>query len=470
MLFTQIEFLLFFIFCLISIYLTSSNRFRKGILLFASYYFYAYWDWRFLSLIIYSTLIDFIVGKYIARTKNQQVRKRLLFISLVSNLSVLGFFKYFNFFINSLSIPLAEIGLNVTTLNIILPIGISFYTFQTLSYTIDIYRNKIPPTSSILDFSLFVAFFPQIVAGPIVRAAEFLPQLKVKRVINWDNLFIGFRLFTFGFFKKVFIADNLAIFVDKVFENPSVFSSITILLGVIAFGIQIYCDFSGYSDMAIGIAKALGYELPLNFNYPYIAKNITDFWRRWHMSLSFWLRDYLYIPLGGNRKGTRRTYINLMLTMLLGGLWHGASWNFVVWGGLHGIALAFHKLISNRSFLKNAKTPLIIYSFLSRLITLFLVFVLWVIFRSSDFGLNQAMMIFKQLVNFNSDLILWIHPFVIIAFIFIWLTHILAIKNIQIDELLKSDKLYTPIVLFTMWWLIILYYPSVLNPFIYFQF
>ena len=332
MLFTQIEFLLFFIFCLISIYLTSSNRFRKGILLFASYYFYAYWDWRFLSLIIYSTLIDFIVGKYIARTKNQQVRKRLLFISLVSNLSVLGFFKYFNFFINSLSIPLAEIGLNVTTLNIILPIGISFYTFQTLSYTIDIYRNKIPPTSSILDFSLFVAFFPQIVAGPIVRAAEFLPQLKVKRVINWDNLFIGFRLFTFGFFKKVFIADNLAIFVDKVFENPSVFSSITILLGVIAFGIQIYCDFSGYSDMAIGIAKALGYELPLNFNYPYIAKNITDFWRRWHMSLSFWLRDYLYIPLGGNRKGTRRTYINLMLTMLLGGLWHGASWNFVVWG------------------------------------------------------------------------------------------------------------------------------------------
>lgn len=344
MLFNSFIFFIFLGVVLPVFYLLPSKNSRNILLLVASYIFYGYWDWRFCSLLMISTAVDFTIGQLMHKQTADRKRKMLLAISMIVNLGILGFFKYFNFFIESFQ-GIFNHNLDFLHLNIILPVGISFYTFQTMSYTIDIYRKKIKPTTNVIDFALFVAFFPQLVAGPIERASNLLPQLSKKLQPTRLQIEKGIVLIVMGLFRKVMIGDTAGRYVDHIFGDISLYSSFEILCALVLFSIQIYADFSGYSHIARGVAKLLGVELMKNFEQPYLSRNITEFWRRWHISLSSWLRDYLYISLGGNRKGVNRTYINLMLTMLLGGLWHGASWNFVIWGGLHGIYLAVHKII-----------------------------------------------------------------------------------------------------------------------------
>jgi D-alanyl-lipoteichoic acid acyltransferase DltB (MBOAT superfamily) len=350
-LFNSLSFALFFAVVYAgTLALRHNVRARNVLLLVASYFFYGSWDWRFLSLIWLSTLIDYCAGIGIERAGTPAGKRRWLVLSLVTNLSLLGVFKYLGFFADSfreLCVHCLGWEPGIPVLTVVLPVGISFYTFQTLSYTIDIYLGKMRPTRNILDFALFVAFFPQLVAGPIERASSLLGQLAETRPIT-DRMFReGAWLIFWGLFKKVVIADNCALVVDAVYAaDPSLLGGGEILAATYAFAAQIYCDFSGYSDIARGTAKMMGFELCLNFDLPYFAVNPSDFWRRWHISLSTWLRDYLYIPLGGNRKGIRRTYINLMATMLLGGLWHGAAWHFVIWGAFHGLLLCGHRLAS----------------------------------------------------------------------------------------------------------------------------
>ena len=314
------------------------NSLRHVILLLASYVFYGWWNWKCCFLMLGLTVVAYVC----AAAYEKDGKKLWVTLGVVMPLVILGIFKYFNFFVDSFCalFGIARAG----SLNILLPVGISFYTFQSLSYTIDVYRGKIPAEKSFVNVALYIAFFPQLVAGPIVKAGEYIPQLYEDRNISLDNLQQGVQAFALGLFKKVVIADNISVFVDAVYDTPAAFHAVTVLLAVAAYSIQIYCDFSGYSDMAVGCAKCLGYDLPRNFNLPYISKNVTEFWKRWHISLSTWLMEYVYFPLGGNRKGTARRYLNLLLTMLIGGLWHGAAWTFVTWGGLHGLALCVHKM------------------------------------------------------------------------------------------------------------------------------
>jgi D-alanyl-lipoteichoic acid acyltransferase DltB (MBOAT superfamily) len=328
---------IFFIFLavVLPLYYWLPKKLRNPLLLVASYVFYGYWDYRFTALLAISTLIDFFVGQKLHLSANPNTRKRWLSLSMLSNLGILGAFKYYGFFVSSFA-PLAAIfggNLDYLHLNIILPVGISFYTFQTMSYTIDIYRRKLEPTNNFIDFAVFVSFFPQLVAGPIERASNLLPQIAKVPLPSRIQVEKGIVLIATGLFKKVMIGDTAGRIVDHVFAQPEIYKSPELLAALVLFSIQIYADFSGYSSIARGTAKLLGIELMKNFEQPYLSRNITEFWRRWHISLSSWLRDYLYISLGGNRKGISRTYVNLMLTMLLGGLWHGASWNFVIWGG-----------------------------------------------------------------------------------------------------------------------------------------
>ena len=395
MLFVSLEFFFFFIVVLFFYWSSKNNINRKLILLISSYIFYASWDWRFLSLIILSSGIDYICGSKIFNCKYKKNKNIWLIVSIISNLSILGFFKYFNFFRESLSIFFSNFGVHLSssTLDIILPVGISFFTFQSMSYTIDVYRGKIVPENKPLDFFLYVAFFPQLVAGPIVRAKFFLPQLKHLRIAPFRRYPIYILLFAIGFFKKVAISDNISILVDPVFSSPELYSPLIHVYSVVLYAIQIYCDFSGYTDMAIAATGLLGYRLNRNFAAPYLAHSITDFWHRWHISLSSWLRDYLYISLGGNRHGRLKTYRNLMITMGLGGLWHGASWNFVIWGLLHGLFLCSEKflqavqkkynLISNNAIHENYIFRKMTY-LAGILYTFSIVCFCWIFFRVSE--------------------------------------------------------------------------------------
>ena len=352
MLFNSVEFL-FFLPAVLAIYYGLNVRMQNVWLLVASWFFYGWWDYRFLALLGISTVVDYFCGRGIHAVSEPRKKRLLLMCSLVTNLSILGFFKYFNFFVDSAVNALGLFGFepSVMVLQILLPMGISFYTFQTMAYTIDIYRGKQVPTHSFINFALYVSYFPQLVAGPIERASRLIPQLEKKRVVKADDISEGVVLMLLGFFKKVAIADVIAPVVDQVFGDPAAHTSGTLILGVYLFAIQIYCDFSGYTDIARGVSRLLGVNLMINFMHPYFASSITDFWRRWHISLSSWLKDYLYIPLGGNRHGQFNTYRNLMLTMFLGGLWHGAGWNFAIWGVLHGLYLGVHKYF--RSFLES---------------------------------------------------------------------------------------------------------------------
>ena len=372
-------------------------------LLLASYVFYGWWDWRFLGLILISTVVDFIVGGRIAKSKRPTVKKRLLIASLATNLGILGVFKYYGFFVQSFVGLLEAVGLqaHVTTLQIVLPVGISFYTFQTMSYSFDIYRGRIEPTRNFLNFALFVAYFPQLVAGPIERAHHLLPKLEAVRRIKWLDIAVGFELILIGFFKKVAVADTLGPIVDSRFADPGMSSGLDLVITTYLFAFQIYGDFSGYSDIARGTSRLFGVDLMRNFNQPYLSQSITEFWRRWHISLSTWLRDYLYIPLGGNRKGSRRTYINLLTTMLLGGLWHGANWTFVVWGGMHGMYLAVHKyLLGAEPVKQDSVAPLGFRSLIKVFVTFQLVCLTWIFFRAAD--LDSAMEIMTRIFTWDS--------------------------------------------------------------------
>ena len=342
MIFNSLGFLVFFAVVLTAHSLPFSWRAKKINLLLASYFFYAAWNPPFALLLAWSTLIDWLVARRMARVEHQGARRALLLVSLVTNLGLLGFFKYGGFLLQNTVSLLAALGIayHPPAWSIVLPVGISFYTFQTLSFTIDVYRRELDPGSSFLDFALFVSFFPQLVAGPIVRAADFLPQCREPRQATSRQMGWGFVLLALGLVEKVIFADALlAPIVDQVYTAAGAAGRLDAWIGTLAFAGQIFFDFAGYSTCAIGAALCLGFVLPDNFRFPYAAVGFSDFWRRWHISLSTWLRDYLYIPLGGNRRGPRRTQINLMLTMLLGGLWHGAAWRFVMWGGLHGLYL-----------------------------------------------------------------------------------------------------------------------------------
>ena len=384
MIFTEFRFLGFFLLVFAVHWVLRGAQARKGWLLLSSYAFYAAWDWRFLSLILVSTAVDYVAGLKIHASENPKARKRWLQLSLIANLGILGFFKYCDFFLASTASLLESVGFeaNLPVLGIVLPVGISFFTFQTMSYSLDIYWRRLEPTRSLLDLALFVGFFPQLVAGPIVRAADFLPQLRTRMRFADIAFAPALLLFLAGFIKKACISDNLAPTVDAYFADPSAFTAAAAWVAVPAYAVQIYCDFSGYSDMAIACAAMLGYRLCLNFDGPYLATSLRDFWRRWHISLSSWLRDYLYIPLGGSRGSAFATQRNLAITMLLGGLWHGASWNFVIWGGLHGLGLALQRGWDRG--LGGRMPQILPRTILSSAFTLWFVCVCWILFRAQS--------------------------------------------------------------------------------------
>ena len=384
------------------------------LLLAGSYFFYASWNFKFLGLLVFTSILDFSIGKKIHSTDSKSKRQFLLFVSIFINLSILGFYKYFFFLADNVSqvSNLFGIAFSRPTWSILLPAGISFYTFQSLSYTIDVYRRVLPAEKSFFRYALYLAFFPQLVAGPIVVAYEFLPQIQdaYKRKFGEVNLNQALYFILLGFIKKSVLADNISVLSDFVFSRPEQIETLSwsfVLMGMISYSIQIYGDFSGYTDIARGVALLMGFHLPENFNLPYLASSLTDFWRRWHISLSSWLRSYLYIPLGGNRYGEIFTYRNLFLTMLLGGLWHGASWNFVIWGGLHGAYLGIERYVfakfRSASFISDVRpfvktTSKVLYA----LFTFCLVTCLWVFFRSAN--LDVAYSIFRSILKLQSGI------------------------------------------------------------------
>lgn len=490
MLFNTIDFVIFFIVVLSVIVVIKKRRFQHLFLLIASYFFFYYSSNYFVLLIIYSTLLDFYVGREIWNSKSQKRKKILLILSLAGNLGLLGFFKYADFAITQFNFlgTQFDLAIQIPLLNVVLPIGISFYTFQTISYTVDIYRGQLSPSKSLKEFALFVAFFPQLVAGPILRAKDFLPQLREKIteletgsrirqiIISNSNLKLGITMMAFGFLKKMFFADNLAPVVDELLNNPIGLDSFSIIIGTIAFGIQIYCDFSGYSDIAIGAALILGFKIPINFNKPYFATSPIDFWRRWHISLSTWLRDYLYIPLGGNRKSKENTYLNLFIVMFLGGLWHGSSWNFVMWGVMHGSYLAIQKFVGDKfPFLKNNK---FFKSKLGKIVTIivtqYLIFLTWIPFRVSN--TEHMLYAMQKFVFFDfqtSGIFNFVQShkfafFLIIAFFI--LNFITYKKKNMIERIAKLRLIHWTIFLIIIIGLITFFYSGNPEIFIYFQF
>ncbi|HEX2574681.1 MAG TPA: MBOAT family O-acyltransferase [Polyangia bacterium] len=393
MLFNSLEFLVFLP-CILALYYALPHKAQNRMLLAASCFFYASWDWRFLAPLLVSTTIDYqVASKLEALHRAGAPRERLrpyLLVSLITNLGLLGFFKYYNFFVDTLQTLLQSMGLDVPlpTLRIILPVGISFYTFQALSYTIDVYRGQFHATRSFADFLLAVLYFPHLVAGPIQRANSLLPQVASPRQITPEKLASGMSLIVWGYFKKVFIADNLAPIANQVFHHGDAPGG-QVLLATYAFAFQIYCDFSGYTDIARGVARLMGFEFMLNFNLPYVSTSPKEFWNRWHISLSSWLRDYLYIGLGGNRGGTWKTYRNLLLTMVIGGFWHGAAWTFLLWGFYQGMLLVLHRALEpwlGRHFTARSSGGRAV-SFVVRVLFMFqLTAYGWLIFRAESVG------------------------------------------------------------------------------------
>ena len=386
MLFNSIEFVIFFPLVLIlywGIFNRNSINHRNLFLLLVSYLFYGWWDYRFLGLIFLSSLVDFLCGKYIFQFQTIRLKRLFLGISLFTNLGILFFFKYFGFFANELANLFHQWGYNIhpIDLNIILPVGISFYTFQTLSYTIDIYRKRLEPTINALAFFTFVSFFPQLVAGPIERAQHLLPQFNTLKKFDYPMAANGFRQLLWGFFAKIVVADSVAPIVDTIFAHHESMGAGTLFLGAILFSIQIFGDFAGYSNIAIGTAAILGFDLMQNFNMPYFSRNIREFWTRWHISLSTWFRDYVYIPLGGNRCSKSRHILNILVTFLISGLWHGANWTFIIWGLIHGLLYLITKPFSHKS--QTNKISLKQWPSISG--TFLLVSAAFIFFRAKDF-------------------------------------------------------------------------------------
>jgi alginate O-acetyltransferase complex protein AlgI len=408
MVFTTFAFAKFFAVVLVGLALMPNRTMRQLLLLVASAYFYAYWNASFLLLLLTPSVIDYWCSLRISGTEDPRQRRKWLLVSIITNLGLLAYFKYANFFLENIGFIT---GRSIPHLDIILPAGISFYTFKTLSYTIDVYRREIPASRSLWQYAMFVTYFPELIAGPIVRASIFLPQMTRSLRPSWSRAFVGSQIVLLGVTKKLLVADRLAIFVDPVFADPAAFEPWTVISAVVAYSLQIYCDFSGYSDIAIGISKIIGFDLPENFNMPYASLSMVEFWRRWHMTLSSWLRDYLYIPLGGNRRGRLNTYRNLMMTMLLGGLWHGASWNFVFWGFLHGSALAANHWWTRDRKQAPRGAPRTRQSWAIVLCkwvaTYGFTCVTWVFFRSRDFG--TSLLILRKMFGLDTSGSAWFY-------------------------------------------------------------
>jgi len=367
-------------------------KWQNFLIVVASYLFYGWWDWKFLSLIVISTVIDYIIGLGLLKEEKLKKRKVLLWTSIFVNLGILGVFKYYNFFLDNFLVAFSFLGkeIKANTLDIILPVGISFYTFQTLSYTIDVYKRKLEPTENIIAFAAFVSFFPQLVAGPIERASHLLPQFYKKRIFNKKHAIDGMRQILWGLFKKIVIADNCAEYANIIFDSPNEYGGSTLVLGALFFTFQIYCDFSGYSDIAIGISRLFGFDLMKNFSFPYFSRDIAEFWRRWHISLSTWFRDYLYIPLGGSRGGTWMKIRNTFIIFIVSGFWHGANWTFIFWGALN--AIYFLPLLltnNNRKNLNNISEDKLfpdVKEFFAILLTFGLTVFAWIFFRAESLG------------------------------------------------------------------------------------
>ncbi|MBL7104903.1 MAG: MBOAT family protein [Bacteroidales bacterium] len=477
MLFNSIEFVIFLpvVFFIYWFVLNKKSSYQNIFLLIASYVFYGWWDWRFLSLIIISSFVDFFVAQKIQKAHKVRNKKILLTISILINIGFLGFFKYFNFFVDSFVEAFAQIGihLNPRTLNIILPVGISFYTFQTLSYTIDVYRGKLKPTKDIVSFFTFVAFFPQLVAGPIERAVNLLPQFYHKRAFEVNKAKDGMKQILWGLFKKIIIADNCAVYVEEIFSNYQIYPGSTLLLGSFFFAFQIYCDFSGYSDIAIGTARLFGFNIMRNFAYPYFSRDIAEFWRRWHISLSTWFRDYVYIPLGGSRGNNFNKIRNVIIIFVVSGFWHGADWTFIIWGllnGLYFLPLLLLKINRNNIGItaENRLLPTFKETF-QMLITFFITLIAWVFFRSDNVGqaFSYISIIFSESLFTIPNLKQLIFVPIIILFIIIeWFSR----KKQHALEISNLPKTIRWSVYLIIGFIVLLSFNNNPNTFIYFQF
>ena len=447
MLFNSLEFLIFLptVFLLYWFVFQKNLRVQNLLLLIGSYVFYGWWDYRFLSLIFLSTVVDYFVGLKIYDSTDKKIKNSYLWISILFNLGLLGFFKYFNFFIDSWIDLLGAVGYeqkSTWTLNVILPVGISFYTFQTMSYSLDIYNRKLKPTKDFISFASFVSFFPQLVAGPIERASNLLPQILNSRIFKYEQGVQGLRLILYGMFKKVVIADSLGLITDEIFRNYISYNGGTLILGLIYFSFQIYCDFSGYSDIAIGTSKLFGFEIISNFKFPYFSRDIGEFWRRWHISLSTWFRDYLYIPLGGSKRGKWLSIRNIFIIFIVSGFWHGAGWTFIVWGLVHAfLYIPIFLIGKNRQHTTTvvATDTLLpsIKELIQMVITYLSTMIAWVFFRSDSVmdGFKYLSIIltnFSFLLNGRTGMI-----FVIVFIIFDWI--------FRLDERNPINFRYKPI-------------------------
>ena len=474
MIFTSFEFVLFFLFVVLVRARLRHDAAEKWFLLVASYAFYMSWNVACGGLILFTSMTDYIVGRKLVQVEQPSRRKLLLVISLILNLGVLAFFKYTNFFYDNLRLVLLPFGVQLTKthFDILLPAGVSFFTFQSMSYTIDVYRRKLEPATNLRNFLLFVAFFPQLLAGPIVRAADLLPQLAGRVRASALDIETGIAYFLLGAVKKMVISDQISGHIDLIFATPDRFDALTLLQGVLGYAIQIYCDFSGYTDMAIGCARIMGFHFPQNFQMPYSSVSITEFWRRWHISLSTWLRDYLYIAMGGNRGTTAQTYANLMVTMLLGGLWHGASWNFVIWGGLHGLALAVNRAWREHNplaALRSHRSLAWLGRVASQALTLSVVLLGWVFFRAVS--LTDATHYLGRLLTWTSDGTRLMSPFVLVGLAAVALVHLFVNKDFNWAEDVPKRSLLTRILAYSGLAILLAALGSTdAAPFIYFQF
>lgn len=473
MFFNSLDFAIFLpIVFIVYWFITNRNlKLQNFIIVLASYVFYGWWDWRFLSLIIFSTIIDYSIGIRLSKEENQLKRKILLWASVGVNLGFLGFFKYYNFFLENFISAFSFFGMeiNANSLNIILPVGISFYTFQTLSYTIDVYKKKLEPTKDIIAFSAFVSFFPQLVAGPIERASHLLPQFLKNRKFDYKQASSGIKLIVWGFFKKVVIADNAAQLVNEIFKNYPNESYLSLIVGAILFAFQIYCDFSGYSDIAIGLGRILGFDLTYNFKFPYFSSNIREFWNRWHISLSSWFRDYIYIPLGGNKVSQYRVLFNTFCVFVLSGFWHGANWTFVFWGFLHALFFMPIILLRDRfpkeNFSMNIKRISFIFANFG------LVCLAWVFFRAEN--IQDAFLYLRQIFTLTGGQNTFMKTNTYLLMTIITGVGILVLLALELRTLMrrKDEIQFSSIGLITIV-LLILFFGAFKNQadFIYFQF
>jgi len=485
MLFNSLQFLIFFP-IVIALYFITPFKKRWILLLIASYYFYMCWKVDYIILIIISTLIDYICSNKMAKIDLKKKRKKWLLISLVSNLGILFGFKYFNFFSENIQMLFNQYNIfyEMPFFNVLLPVGISFYTFQTLSYTIDVYNNKTPAQKHLGVFAVYVSFFPQLVAGPIERSNHLLPQFFKEHKFSYDRVKSGLQKMLWGFFKKIVIADNLAILVDGVYNNLDNYTGVTLLVATIFFTFQIYCDFSGYSDIAIGTARVMGFELRENFKRPYFAKSIQEFWQRWHITLSSWFKDYLYIPLGGNRVVKWRWYYNIIITFLLSGLWHGANWTFIIWGALHGTYLIFAIILNSpKQYLSEIirKYSLKFNKILDVAITFVLVVFAWIFFRANN--LDDAIYVIKNMLTdinecnnigmqFRGIGIYFNDLFKCIILIFFLIGYSLYERSDDVWQKLQSKPIWIRWSLYylMLYGILFLAPHSTINNFIYFQF